>query len=101
MKTRILSLMLSLALLLSAFAGCGTETGSTPSGQSGQTSQTGKTGQTPSPSDSENPSVKTDETAAEPERDYSWIAFQEATNTPVQASAARYSLSISPAVDIF
>ena len=100
-RNKMISVLTALVLTLTILAGCGTETGSTPSGQSGQTSQTGKTGQTPSPSDSENPSVKTDETAAEPEPDYSWFAFPEETNTLVLYSADLLSLAISPAVEIF
>ena len=100
-RNKMISVLTALVLTLTILAGCGEETGSTSSGQSGQTSQTGKTGQTPSPSDSENPSVKTDETAAEPEPDYSWFAFPEETNTLVLYSADLLSLAISPAVDIF
>ena len=100
-RNKMISMLTALVLTLTILAGCGEETGSTSSGQSGQTSQTGKTGQTPSPSDSENPSVKTDETAAEPEPDYSWFAFPEETNTLVLYSADLLSLAISPAVEIF
>ena len=61
MKTRILSLMLSLALLLSAFAGCGS---------------------TDTPKDSpDQPPTGTSSDAPETEPDYSWFEMPEATDS--------------------
>ena len=56
---RILSLILTLALLLSAFAGCGGKT-ETHAGSSGQNSENG-------------------DAPAETETDYSWFSFPEET----------------------
>ena len=77
MKTRILSLILTLVLLLPALAGCG------------------KT------EDFSNPGTDPTADLAETEPDYSWFAFPEETNTLVLYSAYLLSLAISPAVDIF
>ena len=81
MKIRILSLILALALLLSALAGCESETTSTPSAQTGKT---GKSGQTADPSDNRDPSADSPDAGAEDGEivlDYSDFVMPEATNT--------------------
>ena len=64
---RILSLILTFVLLLSAFAGCGGET---------ETAQEPGTGGKPAQNTN-------GEETAEPEPDYSWFAFPEPTDNLV------------------
>ena len=82
MKTRILSLILIFALLLSAFAGCGVET-ETPTGSSGQSSEN-------------------DDAPAETEPDYSWFSMPEETEKLiVYADAAMGNSVMTPAIRFF
>jgi ABC-type glycerol-3-phosphate transport system substrate-binding protein len=82
MKPRILSLILTFALLLSAFAGCSTET--EPSA--------GSSGQSPENSD----------TPAETEPDYSWFSFPEETGKlEIYSPGNAYSSLLNPAIEIF
>ena len=81
MKKRILSLVLTLALLLSAFAGCGGET-ETLTGSPGQSSENGNT-------------------PAETEPDYSWFEMPEETGKLTVYTDASMGRSImNPAVRI-
>ncbi len=82
MKPRILSLILTFALLLSAFAGCSTET--EPSA--------GSSGQSPENSD----------TPAETEPDYSWFTMPEETGKlEIYSPGNAYSSLLNPAIEIF
>jgi len=82
MKPRILSLILTFALLLSAFAGCSTET--EPSA--------GSSGQSPENSD----------TPAETDPDYSWFSMPEDTGKlEIYSPGNMYSSILDPAVEIF
>ncbi|MBQ3707836.1 MAG: extracellular solute-binding protein [Clostridia bacterium] len=101
MKIRILSLILALALLLSALAGCESETTSTPSAQTGKT---GKSGQTADPSDNRDPSADSPDAGAEDGEivlDYSDFVMPEATNTLTIYSAGMPGLILKPAADRF
>ena len=81
MKTRILSLMLTLALLLSAFTGCGGET-ETSTG-SGQSSENG-------------------DAPAETEPDYSWFSMpEEIGKLEIYSPGNAYSSLLNPAIEIF
>lgn len=82
MKTRILSLILTLALLLTAFAGCSGES-ETPSGSSGQSSENG-------------------DLPAETEPDYSWFSMPEETGKlEIYSPGNAYSSVLNPAIEIF
>ena len=81
MKARIFSLILTLALLLSAFAGCSTET-ETPTG-SGQGSEN-------------------DNAPSETEPDYSWFTMPEDTGKlEIYSPGNMYSSVLNPAIEIF
>ena len=82
MKPRILSLILTLVLLLSAFAGCSGE-GKTPAGSSGQNSDNG-------------------DAPAETEPDYSWFSMPEETGKLIVYTDAMTGGSVmKPAVRVF
>ena len=85
MKTRILSFMLVLVLLLSAFAGCGGET---------ETAQEPGTGGKPAQNTN-------GEETAEPEPDYSWFAFPEPTDNLVIYTDPYYDQELKEAAELF
>ena len=93
MNPRILSLMLTLALLLSAFAGCGSaDTLST----SGETSSGKREQSFMQTTDDE----KTSENEAEP--DYPWFTFPEETNKlTVYSNGDDLKSVLDPAIRIF
>ena len=82
MKNRIFSLIISLALLLAAFAGCDGET-ETPTGSSGQSSENG-------------------DTPTETKPDYSWFSMPEETGKlEIYSPGNAYSSVLNPAIEIF
>ncbi len=101
MKTRILSLILALVLLLSVLAGCESETTSTPSAQTGKT---GKSGQTAAPSDNRDPSADSPDAGAEEEEivlDYSDFVMPEETNKLVVYIGEFANRVMTPAIRLF
>ncbi len=109
MKTRILSLILALALLLS-LAGCGTESSPMDDGSEAIPAQSGSTEKNDSNDVSAgNPSAPVSETedgleeAEEtyPEPDYSDFVMPEATGELIVYGMSGYDLAIAAAVDLF
>ncbi len=86
MKTRMLSLLLALLLLLPVLVGCDSETVSSPSPQGGGSAK---------PADAD----AVGQTETEP--DYSWFEMPEETDTLVLYSSGLNTSTINHAVDIF
>ena len=105
MNKRVLSLMLTLILLLSSFAGCGTESGTSDTGSAERPAQTGSTTQTDSNNVSGEPGSE-NTTSGEnhslyPTSDYSGFEMPEATERLTVYAYSFISSFLTPAVERF
>ncbi len=105
MKNRILTLVLTLVLLLSALSGCGTESGTSDTGSAEKPAQTGSTAQTDPNNMSGDPGSE-NTTSGEDDSlylapDYSNFVMPEETDTLVLYAAESLSKPMNTAVRLF